>query len=82
MEHACHELLRLGYKREAVKVMRQRADVFMTVARRHSNNTSKHDYMLRAVKLLRQAAQVADDVYNETITLAPIGEVRCMCQLL
>ena len=82
LEHSYKELLRLGYKREAVSVMRQRADVFMTIARKHTDVTGKHDYMLRALKVLRHAGQVSDDVYNETITLAPIGEVSIVQQVL
>ena len=81
LEHSYKELLRLGYKREAVSVMRQRADVFMTIARKHTDVTGKHDYMLRALKVLRHAGQVSDDVYNETITLAPIGEVSFVQQV-
>ena len=75
LENGYDSLLRLGFRREAVAFMKERADVFMTIARKHNDVTPKHEFMLRALRVLRQAAQVTDAVSHDVQTQLPLGEV-------
>ena len=79
LEQAHDELLWLGYRREAVELMKQRADVYMRMARRQTEDLSvKHDYMLRALTVLAKATDVCEVLLTEVQTLAPVMEMKQM----
>ena len=79
LEQAHDDLLALGYRRDAVAIMKQRADVYMRIARRHLTDLSaKHDFMLRAFGVLRGAIDVSELLLTEVQTLAPVMETRQM----
>ncbi|XP_052771669.1 cilia- and flagella-associated protein 46-like isoform X4 [Mya arenaria] len=71
-------LVRLGYRQEALPLMREHAAILTRMARDSLEPEIRHTYYLQAAIVLRDAVSAADQVLQDVQTLTSLQETRGM----
>ncbi|OWF46298.1 Tetratricopeptide repeat protein 40 [Mizuhopecten yessoensis] len=79
-EGACDKLVKLGYKREVLPIMKDHADILLKMAKKsiHSEKEVLHTYYLQSMSVLREAVAIAEEVYRDVQTLSSLQELRSL----
>ncbi|KAL3864704.1 hypothetical protein ACJMK2_006363 [Sinanodonta woodiana] len=75
-ESATEKLTRLGYKREALPIIKEHAAILYRMARDAIEKEIKHTYFLQAMLVLKDAVTLSEDVLQDVQTLFPLQEIR------
>ncbi|XP_069140158.1 cilia- and flagella-associated protein 46-like isoform X2 [Argopecten irradians] len=79
-ESACDKLVKLGYKREVLPIMKEHADVLLQMAKKsvHTEKEVLHTYYLQSMGVLKEAVSIAEEVYRDVQTLSSLQELRSL----
>ncbi|CAH1785035.1 unnamed protein product [Owenia fusiformis] len=75
-QHGIDRLVKLGYKREALPLMKEEARILIHLAQKSRHISFKHDFYLQALDVLKEANYVAEEVMHNIQTLNPLFELR------
>ncbi|XP_056005172.1 cilia- and flagella-associated protein 46-like isoform X7 [Ostrea edulis] len=75
-ESSIEKLIKLGYKREVLPVMKDHALVLCNMARHSLEKEIIHTYYMQSMMVLKEGVSLAEEAFRDTLTLTSLQEVR------
>lgn len=74
-ESSIEKLIKLGYKREVLPVMKDHALVLCNMARHSLEKEIIHTYYMQSMMVLKEGVSLAEEAFRDTLTLTSLQEV-------
>ena len=68
----------LGYRRDAVTLMRERSDILVRLARESNTSEEKHGYFVQSLDVLWQVVTLAEDIWHDAYSITDVVEVSAL----
>ncbi|CAC5380788.1 Cilia- and flagella-associated protein 46 [Mytilus coruscus] len=75
-ESASEKLIMMKFRREVLPIMKKHAGVLQKLARKAIEKEICHTYYLQGVMVLKEAVCIAEEAYQDVLTLLSLQEVR------
>ncbi|XP_041476710.1 cilia- and flagella-associated protein 46-like isoform X5 [Lytechinus variegatus] len=75
-DHSAKEMLGVGYKREAIQILQQQANVLRLFACDSQDKELQHKFLLEAYSVMKTVVSIADDLMIQIQTLSSVTEMR------